>query len=175
APVRDAGFLEADQYGERVRRVWPDGTITTVTGNGTPGFSGDGGPAVRAQVDYPRGMAMLPDGDMLIADQGNERVRRVWPDGRMSTLASTRMFGGPRGLALTPEGGVLIATVTGIQYIDAHLGMAAGRPCRRLLLAIMHSPRRVRADGPVMVSFDVSMPVRLEAMIRPFHREQRSY
>ena len=52
----------ADTSNHRIRRVAPNGTITTVAGTGTFGFSGDGGPAAAAQIAAPRGIATLPDG-----------------------------------------------------------------------------------------------------------------
>jgi hypothetical protein len=123
AVLPDGGFLIADTYNSRVRRVWPDGTITTVAGTGTRGFSGDGGPAAAAQLSSPESLAVLPDGGFLIADTYNSRVRRVWLDGTISTTAGTGTegFAGdggqataaqlsfPRDLAVLPDGGFLIA------------------------------------------------------------------
>ena len=63
----------------RVRWVGSDGIISTVAGNGTYGFSGDGGLAIRAQLDEPIGLALGPDGSLYIADWFNQRVRRVAP------------------------------------------------------------------------------------------------
>ncbi|WP_322778021.1 hypothetical protein [Frankia sp. Cas4] len=66
-----------DLASRRVRRVATDGTITTVAGTGTEGFSGDGGPATHAQLANPSGVAVDSTGTLYIADQGNQRVRRV--------------------------------------------------------------------------------------------------
>jgi glucose/arabinose dehydrogenase len=93
APLRDGGFLIADVQNDDIRRVWPNGTITTVAGTGTAGFSGDGGPATSAALDYPHAVAALPDGGFLIADTYNNRVRRVWPDGTITTIAGTGTAG----------------------------------------------------------------------------------
>jgi hypothetical protein len=87
------GLLIADPNNERVRRVSPDGTITTIAGTGTHGFSGDGGPATAAQLALPTGVAATADGGLLIADQNNERVRRVSPDGTITTIAGTGTAG----------------------------------------------------------------------------------
>ena len=123
AETADGGFLIADQGNDRVRRVSPAGTITTVAGTGTPGFSGDDGPATGAQLRDPSGLAVTPDGGYLIVDQGNNRVRRVSPGGTITTVAGsgTPGFSGddgpataaqlnvPWGVAATPDGGFLIA------------------------------------------------------------------
>ena len=126
AVMPDGGFLIAD--GDYVvRRVFPDGTITTVAGTGTPGFSGDGGPATAAQLNLPYSVAVTPDGGFLIADAGNLRVRRVSPSGIITTVAGTGVQGNsgdggaataaqlnyPSGLATTPDGGFLIADFFG--------------------------------------------------------------
>jgi hypothetical protein len=101
--------------------VSPAGTITTVAGT-TAGFSGDGGPATAAKLDTPVGVAVTADGGFLIADTGNERVRRVSPAGTIRTVAGTSygfsgdggpaaaaQLGAPSGLAATADGGFLIA------------------------------------------------------------------
>src|SRR5215468_2640664 len=122
AAMPDGGFLIADGGAGRVRRVLPDGTITTVAGNGTRGYSGDGGPATAAEIFDPNGVAVLPDGGFLIAD-GDYVVRRVFPDGTITTVAgnATPGFSGDGGpataarlnvvysVAVTADGGFLIA------------------------------------------------------------------
>src|SRR5262249_20621834 len=97
----DGGLFIADTFNHRVRRVGPDGVITTVAGNDTPGFSGDGGPATAAQLSEPRGVAVGPDGSLFIADLGNRRVRRVGADGVITTMAGngTPGFNGDGGPA----------------------------------------------------------------------------
>jgi hypothetical protein len=97
----DGGYLIAQQYLSLVRRVSPTGIITTVAGNGTTGFSGDNGPATSAQLNIPSGAVMTPDGGYLIADTGNNRVRRVSPTGTITTAVGTgaAAFGGDNGPA----------------------------------------------------------------------------
>src|SRR5262249_20103820 len=87
AELADGGFLIADQWSGGGGRVSPTGTITTVAGNGRFGFSGDGGPATAAELALPSDVAATPDGGFLIADFGNERVRRVSPAGTITTVA----------------------------------------------------------------------------------------
>lgn len=70
----------ADLGNNRVRKVDSGGRISTVAGNGTPGFSGDGGPATKAQLDGPTGVAVDSRGNLCIADNGNKRLRVVGAD-----------------------------------------------------------------------------------------------
>ena len=109
----------------RVRKVTAaTGIITTVAGNGTAGFSGDGGPATSAELHEPEGIAVDPVGDILIADNLNNRIRLVTAStGVISTLAGngTAGFSGdggpatsaelnsPAGVALDLSGNVYIA------------------------------------------------------------------
>lgn len=125
AAMPDGGFLIAEPANCRVRRVWADGHISTVAGGAGCGFSGDGGPATAAQLDEPKGVAALTDGGFLIADTMNSRVRRVWPDGHISTVAGGGATGGDRGpataaslgdveaVATLPEGGFVFAEYAG--------------------------------------------------------------
>ena len=68
----------SDSSGCRVRRIGTDGIITTVAGTGTPGFSGDGGPAASAGISFPRGIAVDPAGNVYEAEDG--RVRKIHPN-----------------------------------------------------------------------------------------------
>ena len=125
----------ADTRNNRIRRVDPSGTIITIAGTGQPGFnenfsegfSGDGGPAVQAQLDGPTGVAVDEAGNVYIADYGNHRIRRVDPAGTITTIAGTgqpgfnRNFRGdpspavqvqlnyPRGVAVDGAGNIYIA------------------------------------------------------------------
>ena len=103
----------ADSRNHRIRRVdAATQVITTVAGNGTKGYSGDGGPATGSELDYPAGVAVDSSGDLFIADTGNERIRRVDAATQVITTFAgngTEGFGGDGGPAtsaqlLTPEG-----------------------------------------------------------------------
>jgi streptogramin lyase len=67
----------ADEQNHRIRRVNTSGIMTTFAGTGSGGFSGDGGAPGAARVAGPRGVSATPAGDVLIADSGNHRIRRV--------------------------------------------------------------------------------------------------
>jgi glucose/arabinose dehydrogenase len=104
AALPDGGFLVAEQYGNRIRRVSARGVITTVAGTRRAGFSGDGGPATAARLDHPSAVAALADGAVAIADQWNNRIRLVDTSGRISTLAAARL---PTGSHRPPTAGSL--------------------------------------------------------------------
>ena len=96
----------SENAGHRIRRVSPDGTIDTVAGNGNPGNSGDGGPAINAQLNYPSGVAVDAAGNLYIADTGNKRVRKVSPEGVMTTVATGIQHA--EGVAVDASGNVYI-------------------------------------------------------------------
>ncbi|TAK62615.1 MAG: hypothetical protein EPO22_07345, partial [Dehalococcoidia bacterium] len=115
----------ADQFHQRVRRVDPaTGIITTVAGTGVAGYSGDGGPATAAKLNYPVGLAIDGAGNVYIADKNNHVVREVRAsDGAIVTVAGngTSAYGGdggpatsaslisPSGLAVSPTGDLYVA------------------------------------------------------------------
>lgn len=91
----------ADQMNHRIRKVSTDGKISTVAGNGLPGYSGNGGKAVNARLYYPTGISVDASGNIFIADYTNNRIRMVMEDGTINTIAGTGVFGdtGEGGLA----------------------------------------------------------------------------
>jgi trimeric autotransporter adhesin len=121
----DAGgnLYIADMANHRIRKVTPAGVINTVAGIGTPGFSGDGGPATSAQFNGLYGVAVDADGNLYVADSRNNRIRQVTPAGVINTVAGigTAGFGGdggpatsaqlagPRGVAVDAGGNLYIA------------------------------------------------------------------
>ena len=82
----DGGLYMSDDL-NRVLYRNPSGDVQVVAGTGESGFSGDGGPASEAQLDDPAGLALKPDGTLLIADSFNGRIRAVTPDGKINTIA----------------------------------------------------------------------------------------
>ena len=115
----------ADTYNNRIRQVSAaTGVITTVAGNGTRGFSGDGGAATNAQLNVPSGVAVDGSGNLFIADTNSHRIRKVSAaTGVITTLAGngTQGFGGdwgaatsallygPVGIAVDGSGNVFVA------------------------------------------------------------------
>lgn len=100
--ARDAqgNFYAPDFTGNTVYKIDPLGSITTIAGTGRAGYSGDGGPATAAQLNDPLGVAVCPDGNLYISDYSNDRIRRVAPNGTITTIAgSTGGFTGDGGAA----------------------------------------------------------------------------
>jgi sugar lactone lactonase YvrE len=98
-----------DYFNQRIRKIDTNGIITTVAGNGTLGYSGDGHQATSAELDYPESMAMDVAGDLFIADTGNYVVRKVDTNGIITTFAGNGTFsssgdGGPAiSAGMVPE------------------------------------------------------------------------
>src|SRR2546423_282466 len=88
----DGNVFIADAANHRIRRIDPDGTITTVAGTGVAGFAGDGGPATEAKLHKPTGVAVSRKGELFIADEYNHRIRRVGPHRTTSTVAGATDF-----------------------------------------------------------------------------------
>jgi serine/threonine-protein kinase len=129
--------------GNRIQRIGTGGTVTTVAGTGVEGFSGDGGPATAAQLDFPTGVAIAPDGDLFISEV-HGRIRRVdAATGLISTYAgvghdASSGDGGsalsaeidrPHGLTVADDGTVYVADTYGgrIRKID---------PARRTIMSV---------------------------------------
>ena len=69
----------SEGFGERIRKVDPSGTITTYAGTGAAGSTGDGGPAIKAQLNFPTGLAEDASGNLLVADTSNVKIRKISP------------------------------------------------------------------------------------------------
>lgn len=113
----------ADSFNQRVRKIDPTGTIRTIAGTGERGYSGDGGPAMDAQLAGPNGLLVDAAGNVYISDSGNYRVRKVDSSGMIETIAGTREPGNfgnggpaveaglryPRNLAMDSSDNLFIA------------------------------------------------------------------
>ena len=131
----------ADEYNNRIRKVLPSGTITTIAGTGTGGFSGDGGPAVSAHLYDPWGVGVDAAGNIYIGDGGNQCVRKIDASGNISTIAGiggTGGYSGDGGAAtaakLQDPGGVLVDAGGNI-YIDDYYNNRI-----RYIAATNHTP-----------------------------------
>jgi hypothetical protein len=121
-----------------VRKVNTLGTITTVAGNGTAGYSGDGGPATAAQLSSPRGVAIDASGNLYIGDTANNCVRKVNTFGTITTVAGNGTAGysgdggpataaqlnAPHGIAIDSSGNLVIADQTNecVRKVNATTG-----------------------------------------------------
>ncbi|MDD5138786.1 MAG: hypothetical protein PHY43_00835 [Verrucomicrobiales bacterium] len=110
----------ADTGNSRIRKVDTNGSISTVAGNGTTGFSGDGGAATNANLNQPFAVASGGFGDLFIAEYGNNRVRKVNANGIITTMAgggaggdggqaTNALIRGAVGVAVDTSGNVFIA------------------------------------------------------------------
>ena len=90
---KDGSLYIADLQNHRIRKLAPDGTITTVAGNGTYGYCGDGGPATEACLQFPEDVELSAGGKLYIADAGNHRIRAVVAAGIVSTVAGNGSAG----------------------------------------------------------------------------------
>jgi hypothetical protein len=99
--ISDGGIYCSGPGGYTVRKLDPHGTITTVAGTGEAGFSGDGGPATKAQLNLPLAVTVDREGNLYIADGDNHRVRKVDKDDIIHTVAGSGKKGhsGDRGPA----------------------------------------------------------------------------
>jgi uncharacterized protein (TIGR03437 family) len=83
----------ADSANHRIRKVSTAGIMTTVAGNGLPGYAGEFGPAAQASLNYPHGVYVDASGTMFIADTYNNRIRAVTEDGVIRHVAGTQYIG----------------------------------------------------------------------------------
>ena len=116
----------SDYICHTVRKVSNAGIVSTVAGNGTIGFSGDGGPGNQARLNYPNKVAIDSAGNIYIPDFHNQRIRKVTPMGIISTFAGTGTYGysGDGGPALNAEigfpGSIVIDDAGNFYYGDYH-------------------------------------------------------
>ncbi len=135
--VDASGSVYVGDYGNhRVRKIDPQGNVTTLAGNGTPGDAdGTGGATGTAQLYFPFGVAVDHSGNVLVADAGSSRIRRIDPQGNVTTVAGNGTLGSkdgmggrdgvasfahPYGLAVDPAGNILVADLNNhrIRRID---------------------------------------------------------
>jgi sugar lactone lactonase YvrE len=113
--------------GNNIRRVDVNGTIATIAGTSQPGFSGDGGPAVNAQLNQPLGLTVDSAGNIYVADTSNFRVRKIDPSGNITTVAgngipgSTGDGGAATSAGLADPAGVAVDSLGNIYIADGRV------------------------------------------------------
>jgi uncharacterized protein (TIGR03437 family) len=110
AATNDGTIYVSDYYAYRIRKIDPQGVITTIAGTGVRGTAGDGGPAIQAQVSSPGELSFSPDGSLYFVDGNRQVIRRITANGTMETVYSV-----PRGSIngiFTAAGGVVYFTET---------------------------------------------------------------
>jgi len=134
----EGNIYVADKEAHRIRRFAPRGVITTLAGDGTPGFAGDGGPAAHSQLNRPESIAIDVAGNVYIADTANFRIRRVSTDGVITTFAGGSGQNNRQG-----DGG---------PAIDAHIGapydVAVG--CAGVYITDSESVRKIALTDPLI-------------------------
>ncbi len=121
----DGRLYMVDQLRDQILQLLPDGRFRMAVGDGTLGFSGDGGPATKARINGPGGMVVAPDGTLYFADTGNDRVRAVSPSGTITTVAGDGVAGTvadgtaalaaplqPLAVTIGPDGDLYVASGT---------------------------------------------------------------
>ncbi|MCG8425605.1 MAG: hypothetical protein MJE77_47605 [Proteobacteria bacterium] len=158
----DGSIYIADSGNHRIRRVGPDGIITTVAGNGERSYGGDGGKAIEAGLNSPYDVAIAPNGSLYIADTYHGRIRRVTPDGIIDTVAGDGSIGtgGDGGPAIeAPLGGSVFGMALGG---DGSFYAAAGI-IRRIspngfLSTLSSKTRGFSGDGGLITEADIYWP-----------------
>jgi trimeric autotransporter adhesin len=109
------GIFVADTGKNRILRVAPDGTQTTIAGTGVAGFSGDGGPATAAQLSQPNGVLVDGTGNIFITDSGNFALRKIDAGGTIHTLWTKGATG---SMAFDAAGDLLFPATTSVERLS---------------------------------------------------------
>lgn len=163
----------ADDGLNQILQVLPGGQFKVIAGNGRRGYSGDGGPAIAAALNFPGGMAVTRGGTIYFADTGNNRVRAIWPSGTITTVAGTGQFGawtaggsaarytslaGPAAVAVSPGGCLYIADEGNSEILrlgrSGRLARVAGTRGAGGVTGIGRLAANASADGPDGLAFD---------------------
>lgn len=195
AATPDGGFVIADTSNARLRRVDPNGRISTIAGTGVRGSGGDGGAAADSQLFFPVDVAVAPDGSVLVADAGANRVRWIDPAATIHTLAGVGTAGydgdgrdarlvqlnQPRGVAVGRSGDVVVSDSSGqrLRLVLAGLVPAATAPQQptppagtgaprlgRLVAALAHRGLRVHRRARVRIDYVLTEDARVTVELR---------
>jgi uncharacterized protein (TIGR03437 family) len=163
--VDSSGNLYIADFGNsRVREVSASGAITTVAGSGSNGYSGDGGQAVKAQLNGPQGVAVDAAGDLFIADTENNLIREVTPGGVISTVAGNGVSGysGDGGLATSAQVGnpvsVTVDAAGNIYTVDASARVRQVYPNGRIATIAGNGSLGYSGDGGLATQAQLNAP-----------------
>ncbi len=162
----------ADSGRNQILQLLPAGGFTVVAGNGKAGFSGDGGRALHAELDLPRGMVIAPNGTLYFADTANNRIRAIAPDGIISTIAGNGKYGwvrneaparaatllSPSSVSIGPDQRLYIANAGDNQVLrletNRTLTQIAGNRHYAGVYGVGHRAVEASPDGPSGLAFD---------------------
>lgn len=145
----DGSLYIADTNNNRIRRVDDNGVMTTVAGSGRRGETGDGGPATRAALLDPQGLAVGADGTLYVTSTASGKVRKIEPDGIISTLADVTASAAEQpvevyGLSVDPAGTV---------YLGGDAAVNADGALRQLDGLFGYEPVAAAPDGSVYQAY----------------------
>ncbi len=148
----------ADSYNDCIRKISTDGTVSTIAGGKSPGLAD--GQAEASLFDTPSGIAIDSQGNLFVADTGNDRIRRITPQGEVTTFAGGEAggdignFHGPTGIAVTHDGFVFVTDrhsgrirrITPEGEVEIYAGSSAGFRDGRGAGARFNSPAGIAVD-----------------------------
>jgi serine/threonine-protein kinase len=164
-------YVADDSLNEVLQRL-PSGMFVVVAGDGKAGFSGDGGPAINAELDGPQGMVVGSNGTIYVADAGNNRVRAILPDGIITTVAgngqspqspddpqsgqiATEADIGSTAVAIGPNGSLYVAGGNAVEELEANGTLATVADASDFLGVDQRFPQSPQCD-PDGLAFDGS-------------------